>query len=86
MSAKPERLMGTVVNRFLLKERNWRRWHDGRDGMFIDQLRLSIPAEQDTKIIKPGYNALQLYTIHQKHGDRSLGLSHRIEKNILQII
>lgn len=51
-----------------IKQLNWRTRHNGRNRVFIDQLRLGLAAKQQTEIVEPRYNALQLYTIDQKDG------------------
>src|SRR3546814_313821 len=44
--------------------------HNSRNGMLIDKLRLSIPPQQDRKIIEPGDDALQFHALDQEHGNR----------------
>src|SRR5262249_9115741 len=40
--------------------------HDGRDRMLVDKLRVTVAPEQETEIVEPGDNALQLRSIDQK--------------------
>ena len=40
--------------------------------MLVDELRMSIPAQQDTKIVEPGHDPLQLDAIDEKDGQRRL--------------
>jgi hypothetical protein len=44
--------------------------------MFIDQLRLTITAQQHAKIIKPGNHTLQLYAVNQEDCDGDFGLAN----------
>jgi len=60
--------------------------HDRGDGVFVDQLRMVIAAQQNAKIIEPNDNALQLHTVHQKDSDRHFDFAHVIEKHILKIL
>src|SRR4029077_6776676 len=54
--------------------------HDGRNGLLVNGLRMSIPGKQTTKIVEPGDNALQLHSVHEKYRKRSLLLANVIEK------
>src|SRR5271166_1132882 len=54
----------TVLDR--LKHRNRAGWHDGGDRVLIDQLRVSIAAQQDAEIIEPGNETLQFHPIDKK--------------------
>ena len=38
-------------------------WHNGRYGMFINQLRVTITTQQQAEIIEPGHNAGQLHAV-----------------------
>ena len=58
--------------------------HDGRDGVLVDELRMSVAAQQDAEIIEPGHDALQLHAIHEKDGQRRLVLANMIEKRVLK--
>src|SRR4029079_7068742 len=58
--------------------------HDGRDGVLVDELRMSVAAEQDAEIVEPGHDALQLHPIHEKDRQRSLVLANMIEKSVLK--
>src|SRR5271163_915463 len=69
-----------------LKHRNRTGWHDGRDCVFIDQLRVPVTAQQDAEIIKPGNETLQFYSVDEKNRDRRLGLSDVIEKRVLEVL
>jgi hypothetical protein len=47
---------------------------------------MSIAAQKHAKIIKPGNDALQLDTIHEKNGKRCLVFANMIEKRVLQAL
>lgn len=63
-----------------------RAWHDSRNGMLVDQLRLRIAAQQKAEIVKPGDHALQFDTIHEEDCDWHLLLADVIEKGVLKIL
>lgn len=54
--------------------------------MFVNQLRLTISAQQNTEIIEPSDDPLQLDTIDQKNRYRNLGFSNMIQERILKIL
>jgi hypothetical protein len=54
--------------------------------MFIYELPVTVPAQQHAKIVEPGYDALQLDTVHQKNCERRFIFSNVIEKRILKIL
>ena len=54
--------------------------------MFINKLRLAIPAEQHTKIVEPGDDTLQFDAVDQEDGYRNLGFPDMIQKRVLQIL
>src|SRR6056297_1457386 len=54
--------------------------------MFVNQLRLSVTAQKNAKVIEPSDDTLQFHTVYQKHGDRNLGLSDLIEKCVLKVL
>jgi hypothetical protein len=47
---------------------------------------MSVPPQQYAEIIEPGYDALQLDTVHEKNRERDLGFTDVIEKGVLQIL
>ena len=57
--------------------------HDGRNRVLIDELRMAITAQQDTEIIEPRHDALQLDTIDEENGERDFVLPNEVEKSIL---
>jgi hypothetical protein len=58
--------------------------HDGRNGVLVDQLRMSVAAKQHTEIIEPRHDALQFHAVYEKDGQRSLVLANMIEKGVLK--
>jgi hypothetical protein len=60
--------------------------HDGGNGVLVNQLGLGIPAQQKAEIVEPGYDTLELYSVHKKYGDRYFLLAHMVEKRILEIL
>src|SRR3546814_10612031 len=43
------------------------RRHHRRDGMLVDQLHVTVPAQQHREVVEPADDALQLDAVHQKH-------------------
>src|SRR3546814_9984255 len=51
------------------------RRHHRRDGMLVDQLHVTVPAQQHREVVEPADDALQLDAVHQKHGVRKSNTS-----------
>src|SRR3546814_3366044 len=83
-SALARRAARTLGSRIEQLDRTRR--HHRRDGMLVDQLHVAVPAQQHREIVEPADDALQLHAVHQKHGDRGLGLADVIEKNVLDVL
>jgi hypothetical protein len=47
---------------------------------------MSIPTEQQTEIVEPGDDALQLDAVDQKNGQRNFAFSDVVEKRILKVL
>ncbi|MBP2237961.1 hypothetical protein J2Z31_004488 [Sinorhizobium kostiense] len=47
---------------------------------------MAVTAQEDTEIVKRGYNARQLHAIDKENRQRNLLLADRIKKEILQIL
>jgi hypothetical protein len=62
------------------------RRHHGRDGMFIDQLGMSVAPQQNGKLIEPRDNALQLDAIDKEDSNRRFILADIIEEYILYVL
>src|SRR6056297_4252213 len=54
--------------------------------MLVDQLRLTITAQQNAEIVEPRDHALQLYAVDQENGHRDLGFANLVEKCVLQVL
>ena len=70
----------------MLEQLQRRRRHDRRDRVLVDELRMTVPAQQDAEIVEPGDHALQLNAVHQEHGDRHLVLADAVEERVLQVV
>lgn len=60
--------------------------HDRRNGMLVDQLDVTIAAQQNTEVIKPTDDALKLYAVYEEHRDWKLVFADMIEKDVLYIL
>jgi hypothetical protein len=47
---------------------------------------MTIAPQQHAEIVKPGDNALQLHSVHEKYGQWRLLLANVIEKRVLQTL
>src|SRR3954466_586810 len=74
-----------LVRRFFLKLNRAHR-HHGRDRMFVNQLGLTVAAQQHAEIVEPSDIALQLYAIDQKDRDGGFAFADRVEKRVLQVL
>ena len=52
--------------------------------MFIDQLRMAVASQQDTKVVEPSNDALQLDAVHQEDGQRDFIFADFVEEAVLQ--
>src|ERR1700685_1994901 len=81
------RLQSVLIpgRRFLgaLEKLNRMTWHDGRNGVLVDQLRMPIATQQHAEIIEPSHHALQLDAVHQKDGERNFGFADVVEEGVL---
>jgi hypothetical protein len=60
--------------------------HDCRDGVLVDELRVTVAAQKHAEIVEPRDNALQLDAVDQKDRKWRLVFSNVIEKGVLQIL
>ena len=51
--------------------------------MLVYKLRMTVAPQQQTEIVEPGDNALQLYSIHQKDRQWRFGFTNVIEEGVL---
>src|SRR5947207_2436588 len=87
---EPSRLQsGLVLGRVLIRpfeQLDGVARHYGGNGMFVDELGMTITPEQHTEIVEPGHHALKLHAVHKKDRERSLVLADVIEERILQVL
>jgi hypothetical protein len=60
--------------------------HDRRDGVLVNKLGMPVSPQQQTEIIEPGDNSLELDAIDEENGERDFVFSDKIQKCILQIL
>jgi hypothetical protein len=60
--------------------------HDGGNGVFVNQLGVTVPAQENAEIVEPGYDTLKLYAIHKEYRQGNLLLPDVVEKRVLQIL
>jgi hypothetical protein len=77
-------LFATLVD--LIEQLNGLSRHDGGNGVFVNQLRVSIPAQKDAEIIEPGDDTLKLDAIDKEYRQRDFLLPDIIEKCVLKIL
>jgi hypothetical protein len=51
--------------------------------MLVDKLRMAIAPQQQTEIVEPGDNSLQLHSVHQKNGQWRFGFTNMIKESVL---
>ena len=54
--------------------------------MFVDELHLSVAAQQHTEIVEPGHHPLQFHAVDQEDRERRLGLADGVEERVLQVL
>jgi hypothetical protein len=54
--------------------------------MLVDELRMSIAAKEDTEIIEPADDPLQLHAVDEEDGQRCFVFANIIEKSVLQVL
>ncbi len=52
--------------------------------MLVDELRMTVSAQENAEIIKPRHDALKFHAVHKKYRERRLALPNVIEKCILK--
>jgi hypothetical protein len=62
------------------------RRHNGRNGVFVDKLRLAIAAQQHTEVVKPRDDPLELHTVDEKNRDGNFCFANIVQKCILQVL
>src|ERR1700722_18055456 len=71
------RLLKSAFGRLVLKLDRAHR-HHGRDRVLVDQLGLTVPAQQHAEIVEPGDVALQLDAVDQEEGHGRFALADRV--------
>ena len=54
--------------------------------MLIHELRMAVPAQQHTKVVKPGDHALKLDAIDQEYGEVGLVLPNMVQERVLKVM
>ena len=55
--------------------------------MLVNQLRgTSVAAQQYTKVVKPGYDALQFDAIDEEDRQWSVGFADRVKESVLEVL
>lgn len=54
--------------------------------MLVDQLGMTIAAQQHGKIVEPGDDSLELDAVDQEDGHRVLSLADSVQKYVLEIL
>ena len=71
---------------FPVVKRDRLRGHDRRDCVLVNKLALPIAAQQDTEVIKPGDDPLQLHAVDQENGHWNLCLSDMVQECVLKVL
>jgi hypothetical protein len=51
--------------------------------MLVDKLRVTVAPKQQTEIVEPGHDALELHSVDQKDRQWRLGFANVIEEGVL---
>jgi hypothetical protein len=70
----------------LVEQLDWAAGHDRGDSVLIDQLRMTIPAQQDAEIVEPGHDTLKFHSVHEEDREGNFVLSDVIEKGVLKVL
>src|SRR4051794_14733676 len=60
--------------------------HDGRDRMLVDELRMTVAAQQHRKVVEPGDDSLQFDAVDQENRDRRLVLAQMVQEDVLNVL
>src|SRR3954470_124445 len=61
-------------------------WHDDRNGVLINELRMPITAKQHAEIVEPSHHALELDPVHKKDREGNFVLADVVEEGVLQVL
>ena len=67
-------------------ERDRLRWHDGRNRVLVDKLRLPVPPQQNAEVVEPGNHALQFHAVHEEDRYRNFTFSNSVQKSVLEVL
>lgn len=54
--------------------------------MFVDELGVPVPPEQDAEIIEPSYDTLQFHAVDEEDCQRRFLLAYVVEKSVLKAL
>jgi hypothetical protein len=60
--------------------------HDGRYRMLIDELRVTVAAQENAKVVEPGHDALKFDTVDEENRKGRFALANMIEKRVLKVL
>ncbi len=78
--------LGLGLGRLGLHEVDRLTGHDGRDRMLIHELRMTVPPQQNTKVIEPAHDPLKLDAVDEENGQRRLVLAHVVQERVLKVL
>jgi hypothetical protein len=58
-------------------------WHDRRNRMLVDKLRMTVTTQKHAEIIEGRHNAGQFHAIDKENRQRNLLLAYRVQKKVL---
>ena len=77
---------GALAGFLAIKHLNRLARHDGGDGMLVDKLRMPVAAKQHAEIVERGNHARQFDAVYEEDCEWILGLSNRVQEQILKIL
>jgi hypothetical protein len=54
--------------------------------MLVDELRMTVAPKQQTEIVEPGHDALELHSVDQKDRQWRFGFANVIKEGVLQVL
>ncbi len=75
-----------VVVFFRLEQLYGLGWHDRRNSMLVDQLRMPVAAQENGKIVKPRNNSLQFDSVYEKDRNGRFVFPDVIKKHVLNVL
>jgi hypothetical protein len=77
-------LLASLVD--LVEQLHGLSWHDGGNGVFVNQLGMTIPAQKDAEVVEPGNDTLKLHPVHEKDRQGDFLLPDVVQKGVLKIL